>query len=102
MARAYEAQTPWGAKVDEVLADGEWHAIEAVVVAAMAAVPPGVSFRHGESERQRRRSEPGTRVSGDHSTSVATGARRLAWQAVRTRWRKGTAERDGEMVRRRP
>lgn len=72
---------PWTAAALELLADGEWHPRELVIVEAMKSVPPGVAFRDAEKERnraQRRPNGPGPRVKGTDETSITTGARNIA------------------------
>lgn len=97
--------TAWGACIDELLADGEWHEREELIVAGVAVVPPGVAYREGEKLRRKDRSgraAPEGRVLGSRGVSVAAGARSIVRQAIRNRTRKGTAERRGDRIRRRP
>lgn len=95
--------TDWGRRLDAVLADGEWHRFEDVVLDVMEAVPPGVAYRAGE--RQRTKSRSGRRGEtvrqlGDRPRAVAAGKRHVARHALTGRISKGTVERDGDRVRR--
>lgn len=92
--------TPWGEAIDALLADGQWHSIEAVVVAAMAVVPPGAGYRCGERRRREYAGAPEQRVTGTADRAVATGARRLVRNLLNERVRRGTVERQGDQVRR--
>jgi|SRR5581483_11651518 len=93
--------TAWGARLDELLADGEWHELEEVLAAIMPLVPPGVAYRVGERRRLMKRSTaPAQRHHGDDAASVAAGRRTIAKDAVRARTRHGDVERDGDRIRR--
>jgi hypothetical protein len=99
------ASTAWGARIDQLLADGEWHEREHLITAGIEEVPPGIAYREGEKLRRKERSgrvAPEGRVLGSRAVSVAAGARSLVRQAIRNRIRKGTAERIGDRIRRRP
>lgn len=91
--------TAWGARVEELLADGRWHALEDVIAAAAKLVPPGRAYRKGEWNRARRGNAPAQRRLGTRETAVATGARIIAKKAVEDRLRNGTAERIGDRIR---
>lgn len=89
--------------MDDALADGDWHPLEAVVAAGVAAVPPGVAYRQGERRRRGVRAvTPERRVQGDTLTAISAGARRQVRDLVFSRIRRGTVERRGEQIRRRP
>lgn len=96
--------TAWGARIDELLADGAWHEREEVIAAAAKAVPPGVAFRKGETHRIRqlgRRGQPGAdRHVGTRERSVATGARTLVRDLVNSRIQRGVVEQWGTRIRR--
>lgn len=91
------ARTPWTAKVVELLADGEWHPRETVIVEAMKTFPPGRAFRAGERERARLAERDGyqygPRRHGDDDTSVSTGARRRVMGNVHSLIKAGRLER---------
>lgn len=96
------ATTPWGQAIDAVLADGLWHHRDEILDAAIPAVPPGKAYRTGERIRtQKRSTSPAKRTRGDQAVGVATGAREVARQALRSRLRHGNVERDGSRYRRR-
>lgn len=82
-------------RIMELLADGEWHDVETIVVAAMRAVPPGPAFREGERLRQRK-GGPAVRTRG---SAIETGARSIARDALRGMVRFGGVVRDGDRVR---
>ena len=100
------AVTEWGRRLDEILADGEWHDREDVIRLVAEAVPPGRAFRKGEAIRRHLVERQGftfsSRSRGDDGTSVATGARHIARACPSGRERQGTIQRDGDLVRRRP
>lgn len=89
--------TPWGLAVDRILSDGEWHSSEEIIASAGASVPPGVAYREGE----RRRGSVAPRVRGDQESALAAGARSRVRDALHSRVRTGTVERDGDRYRRR-
>jgi hypothetical protein len=93
--------TPWGKAIAEQLADGAWHDLEDLLELGMPLVPPGRAFRHGESDRARRRRDgvAGPRLTGDRTTSIANGARLIVRKAIRDLVRSGSAERDGDRIR---
>jgi hypothetical protein len=97
------ARSPWGAVLDELLADGDWHSGDELIAAMVAAIPPGVAYRAGEKSRTnaRRWGTPGARKFGDQETAVAAGARRLASSLLAKRVSRATVERDGDRYRRR-
>lgn len=76
---------PWTEAVLVVLADGQWHAREAVLAAGMRVVPPGVAFRDGETSRNRaiqRPNGPGPRTKGTDETSIIVGARNIVRDCI--------------------
>ncbi len=85
-------KTPQRVRLDELLADGEWHDREPLVVAAAAAVPPGVAARHARHQRaawraryhRRNGTAPPPTAIGRPSDDVRVGARHLAITAIRT------------------
>lgn len=93
--------TTWGAAIDLVLADGGWHHRDEILAAAVAVVPPGKAYRDGERLRLHKAGRATPRTRGDQAVAVAAGARSLARQALRSRVRHGTVERDGDRFRRR-
>lgn len=98
-ARVTAPKTPWGAAIDRVLADGEWHDREEILAAGVLTVPPGVAYRH--AERLRRVYAAGPRKRGDDSTAVAAGARDKVRRVLAAHVQRGTVERDGNHFRRR-
>lgn len=94
--------TSWGRAVDAALADGDWHPMEDVVAAGVAAVPPGVAYRQGERRRRELPNAPAERKQGDTLTAVNAGARRHVRNLILSRIGTGTIERRGEQIRRRP
>lgn len=88
--------------MDAVLADGDWHPIEDVVAAGIATVPPGVAYRQGERRRREHHGVPAERRKGGTNTAIDAGARRQVRDLVLSRVRRGTIERQGEQIRRRP
>ncbi len=93
-----------GRRLDELLANGEWHDLEAVLVEVARSVPPGHAYRQGEGtrmDRQRRRTgEVKARQRGDQQTAVKSGARRVALEIIRGRLRRHRAvERSVDGVR---
>lgn len=92
--------SPWGRVVDARLADGAWHEVDDVITVAAVAVPPGTAYRAGERLRRNNRADsPASRVKGDAGVAIATGARALVAEAIRSRVRYGHAERSGTAVR---
>jgi hypothetical protein len=96
-----------GRKLDEVLADGKWHALEPTVQAVAVHFIPGQAHRRAEADRQGRAQRHGRvihreRVRGTKATAVAVGQRKLANDLIGARVRRGTVERDGDRIRRRP
>lgn len=96
--------SPLRRRLDEILADGEWHDINAVLAALAVYVPPGQAWRRAEgSRRSMQRSRTGIstdRVLGEQADGARTGARRVAYDRLRTAIKHGTVERDGNRVRR--
>lgn len=86
--------------MDEALADGDWHPLEAVVAAGVAAVPPGVAYRQGERRRAEHPAAPASRHKSDTVTAVNAGARRQVRNLILSRIQRGTIERRGEQIRR--
>lgn len=95
------AATAWGTKIDELLADGEWHELDELLAASMELVPPGAAYRTGERHRRERRGNDRT-VRTTQQGTIAAGRRRTVYDAIRSRVRHGTVERDGHRVRRLP
>lgn len=97
------AQRAWGERVDEVLADGEWHDIDDVIADAVRRVPPGLAYRKGEARRTHSRGDgrtaPERRQLGTREVAVATGARTLVRKSIESRLRRGTAVRWGDRIR---
>lgn len=91
--------SPWSARMDDVLADGEWHELEEVLAAGVKIVPPGMAYRKGEWNRLRLKG-PDTRHVGTRERSVATGARIIARKSIESRLQRGTVERWGSRIRR--
>jgi hypothetical protein len=94
--------TAWGARIAEVLDDGEWHHIDDVATIAASVVPPGVAYRFQERLRRKSRSGatgPDRRRLGDHKTAVEIGKRAVARKAIIDRV-GGGLERDGSWIRR--
>lgn len=99
--------TAWGARLDELLADDEWHEVNELLAVLMPLVPPGVAYREGERRRlgshgRSKGTSPASRHQGNRATAVAAGQRSLVVQVIRSRVRHGRAERDADRVRRRP
>lgn len=92
--------TAWGLRIDELLADGEWHELEDVYSFAATVVPPGRAYRQGEFDRSRRAGAPATRQVGTRETAVTAGARRIVKKTVESRIRRGTVVRWGSRIRR--
>jgi DNA invertase Pin-like site-specific DNA recombinase len=51
-ARGPAVRTPWGARILEQLADGQWHNRWTVVVHASSSVPHGRAWRRNQAERK--------------------------------------------------
>ena len=92
-------RSPWTARMDEVLDDGEWHELEEVLAAGITMVPPGRAYRKGEWNRLRLKG-PATRHVGTREQSVATGARIIARKSIESRLSNGTLVRWGSRIRR--
>lgn len=93
---------PWTRRITDLLADGEWHDSGAIIAAAAAAVPPGIAYREGERDRQRKRPDgPGPRVRGDRQTSISVGAKKLVRRSLSNMSRNGRIDRtpDTRLVR---
>lgn len=90
---------PWTLRMDEVLADGEWHELEQVLAAGVKMVPPGMAYRKGEWSRTRRGDAPATRHVGTRETAVAAGARIIAKKSIESRIRYGSIVRWGSRIR---
>lgn len=84
--------SPWGLRILDLLADGQWHVIGQVVDEAAMTVPPGVAYRRGENMR-RSRGGPVERAQGGADTAIRTGARNKAYEAIMTRVYRGTIDR---------
>lgn len=101
--------TPWGLRLREILADGQWHSREELVVAAGPFVPPGRAIRIRESaathsnssnvgdQRDPERRGTGPRPERSIEFKLAVGRRRVIvdtlWQwnkSVERRTEKGT------------
>lgn len=83
--------SPWRARVQEVLSDGEWHDFEQVVRDAMRLVPPGKAFRH--AERNRLRQHPGPRTRGDEGVAIHSGQRQIVATSIYAGIKRGVLER---------
>jgi len=94
--------TPWTAELLARLADGAWHPLEAVVVAAAAKVPPGVAYREAERDRRAKAAARGNtrpRSGSDEVAVVTVGARRKVIGAVGKLRRRGRVDVDGDRIR---
>lgn len=87
------ARSAHGRKLDEVLADGNWHALDELVDAAGPMVADGRALREAEAERARANGHTGPRTRGDRDRVVAAGRRRLIRQTLRNMATHGTVER---------
>jgi hypothetical protein len=79
-------------RLDELLADGEWHNRRQTAAAAAAFVPPGQAARHAQKLRARRR--PGAAVPQRRGDDVSVGAWDLAQRTIASAIRKGAYELD--------
>ncbi len=90
-------------RLDEVLADGDWHLVDDVITTIMGTVAPGAAARHAEKLRLHC-ATPGhpsstERQRGDTDTAIRVGQRALARQVLVTAVRWGPYERDGDCIR---
>jgi hypothetical protein len=83
--------TEWRLRVLEILADGQWHDREPVVLDAMRLVPPGKAFRRGEQYRER--VSTGERKRGSDDDSIRTGQRAYVSETIQTSLKSGVIEK---------
>ena len=92
-------KSPARNRLDELLADGEWHDREQLVRALMPLIPPGQAVRTATRNRagkRRRRAEQGmepTPKYGRPADEQTVGARTCAYSVIATAVRFHTAER---------
>lgn len=86
-------KSAWRARLEEILADGEWHRLDDLVRAAGPLVPEGKAVRRGERERVRTRLVPGERERCDRDTAVATGRRDIIRRSLADMVSQGQATR---------
>ena len=109
-------KTPQRIRLDELLADGEWHDRALLIAGTVGVIAPGVAPRHARKMRRddraghlrRRGGVPGTHKGGGPGTAddVRVGARALVTRTILTAVRSGAYERrerlDTVQIRRRP
>ena len=91
-------RSPLTLALERLLADGEWHDVDDVVAELAPLVPPGRAYRRGEARRLAK-AGAGLRVRGDRSTAIASGARHIADDTVRSGIRYGRIESQGDAIR---
>lgn len=103
--------TEWRKRINEILADGEWHDREEVVQDAMRLVPPGVAFRRGEYYRVKalrkqygkEAAQERARQKGDDRDAILAGKRALVAEALQGSLASGAIEKrkdkSGYMIR---
>lgn len=88
-------RAPWTVRIVEVLADGEWHALDELVRVEGALIPPGQAARDAESKRleksARRHGAPRPRTRPGDPTEV--GRRQMIRDALWGLARHGVVER---------
>lgn len=81
--RARGDETPWRAKIVEILSDGEWHDGRAVLTEAMRKIPPGVAQRVVEEERTRLSASAERVRPLPMEKQIRSGKRRIMTRVVR-------------------
>lgn len=96
------AKSVHGKRLNEVLADGEWHDIEDVIREVAKSVPPGVATRTAERHRKAKVIDGSRPNNGYKGNPVLVGARRVARELIWSRKHRGTVEVKDGKVRLRP
>lgn len=83
----------WSAALDELLADGAWHALDDIVEAVGERVPEGHAVRTAERHRRACQHAAAERTRGTRDSVVRTGRRAILSAALGKRAGRGTVER---------
>lgn len=98
-------RSPVRLRLDELLADGDWHDREPIVLALMPLVPPGQAVRRANLNRSRWRADHGCQPhDGTHGGTPprddqAVGARSIVTGLLSTLVGAGRLERRGDAGR---
>ena len=98
-------KTPLRLRIEELLADGNWHPLEVTITTAQVLVPPGQAARRAETNRQAV-ATPGHpaehgRVLGTEAAAVTVGQRDITRRTIHGAVTRGAIERsaDGTHIR---
>ena len=92
-------------RLDELLADGQWHDRDTILTELMAHVPPGKAIRRAIDQRagdRRRRNGHAQMTNPEFSQpqdNQRVGARSIARDVLNSAVTRGTIERDGNRIR---
>lgn len=104
--RKWKPRSEWRRRVDDVLADGEWHPKRELLQAGSRFVPPGKAYRTGMAARahlikySRKRGEKPGQPRGTDEEAIASGGREVVRKVVDAAIRRGDYEQrkiDGVM-----
>jgi len=88
------AHTPHGRRLDQLLADNQWHRWDHIIDDIVDHVPPGMAARTGDRERRRKLDDTNqSRTTGTADTDRRSGSRIIAAKSIYDRIRRGTAQR---------
>ena len=80
------SRSPSRRAIDQMCADGDWHARGPLLTAAIAAVPPGQAIRTAQATRAQRR-KGATALEYRQSDAQTVGARAIGREAVNSAMR---------------